>query len=251
MTASSRPKDGEAGTAVGYHDTIAGAFAARYSANPRFAERLALWSATIDELVHPGSVVADLGCGPGHLAILAAKRASRVIGVDGSAQMLREAAAACERQGVSNIEFRQEMLDDLRATDLGPVDVILCSSVLEYLRDPSAFLHVCRESLRPGGHLAISVPNGASLYRLLEQASFRLFGRPRYLTHVRGVDSPARERERLCEAGFQPLRAVPFAAAPILSPLLRIAGAARFSDTLLLIVARRPADGAADAKPGK
>ena len=240
MTTTSRKKEGGAANAVEFHDTIAGAFAERYSAGPRFAERLALWSALIDELVHPGSVVVDMGCGPGHLTVLAAARASRVIAIDGSAQMLREAAASCERQGVSNVEFRRSLLEEVRASELAPVDVVLCSSVLEYLRDPAAFLAICRDSLRPGGTLVVSVPNGASVYRFLERASFLLLRRPRYLAHVRRISSPSHEENRLRDAGLEPVRRTWFGAAPLLSPILRFAGAARFSDTLLLLVARRP-----------
>lgn len=242
-------KEAGAANAVDFHDTIAGAFAARYSASPRFAERLALWRATIDDLVEPGNVVADLGCGPGHLTAIAALRAGRVIAVDGSAEMLREAAARCAREGLANIEFRRAMLEELRAADLGPVDVILCSSVLEYLRDPATFLATCRDSLRPGGYLVVSVPNGASIYRYLERVSFALFRHPRYLAHVREIASPDREEERLREAGLHPQRRAWFGSSPLLSYAFRRVGAARFSDTLLLIVARRPAEGA-DEKMG-
>lgn len=249
MTKTSRPKASGAANAVEFHDTIAGTFASRYSASPRFAERLALWGGIINELVRPGDIVADMGCGPGHLTVLAAGRATRVIAIDGSTEMLREAAAACERQGVSNVEFRHSLLEEVRASELGPIDLILCSSVLEYIRDPAPFLATCRDSLRPGGTLVVSVPNGASLYRFLERASFHLIGRPRYLAHVRQISSPRREEDRLREARLEPIRQCWFGATPFLSPILRLVGAARFSDTLLLIVARRAGAGGEKTGP--
>ena len=42
---------------------------------------------------------------------------------------------------------------------------ILCQHVLEHAEDPQAVLESCRELLKPGGHLLVSVPNAYSLHR--------------------------------------------------------------------------------------
>jgi hypothetical protein len=86
----------------------------------------------------------------------------------------------------------------------------------------------------------VSVPNGESWYRHVEGLSFRLLGRPRYRRFVREVVSSRRERERFAQAGLAVSEVRYFGAAPVLSPLFRLFGARRWSDTLVLLVARRP-----------
>jgi 2-polyprenyl-6-hydroxyphenyl methylase/3-demethylubiquinone-9 3-methyltransferase len=223
--------------AVEFHDSIAQSFGKRYGQSARFAERLDAWREAIDAHVSKESVVMDLGCGPGHLTALAAARAKRVIAVDGSAEMIREATRVC--QGVGDVEFRQAMLEDVRASALPPLDAILCSSVMEYVKEPGAVLEQCREALKASGVFVVSVPNGNSWYRWLERISFRLLGRPGYLQYVREVASMRREKERLETAGFR-IREVRFyGAAPLLSPVFRMFGARRWSDTLIMMVAER------------
>jgi 2-polyprenyl-3-methyl-5-hydroxy-6-metoxy-1,4-benzoquinol methylase len=223
--------------AVEFHDSIAQSFGKRYEQSARFAERVDAWRSVIDSLISKQSAVLDLGCGPGHLTALAAARAQRVIAIDGSAEMLREAARVC--QGAGDVEFRQAMLEDIRALGLPPLDAILCSSVMEYVKDPGAVLAQCRDVLKPSGLLVLSVPNGDSWYRVLERISFRLLGRPRYLQYVREVASTRRETQRLEAAGFRVREVRFYGAAPLLSPVFRLFGARRWSDTLVMMVAER------------
>jgi 2-polyprenyl-3-methyl-5-hydroxy-6-metoxy-1,4-benzoquinol methylase len=225
-------------SAVEFHDVIAGAFARRYEESPRFAERLAVFRATLERYLSKDSVMLDLGCGPGHLAMLAATLARRAIGIDGSAEMVRHASRVSEERGVKNVEFRQEMLEEFDGAEAGPVDVVVLSSVLEYVALPDRLLGQCRNALRSEGVLILSVPNGDSWYRVLEQATFGLLGRPRYLEYAR-VERRSRQVKRLQAAGFIVREISPFAPAPGLSFVFRLTGAARFSDTLLLIVAQR------------
>ncbi|MEM9351983.1 MAG: class I SAM-dependent methyltransferase [Planctomycetota bacterium] len=49
--------------------------------------------------------VLDFGCGVGRLAIPLAREADRVVGLDISPAMLREAEANCSEAGIANIEF--------------------------------------------------------------------------------------------------------------------------------------------------
>lgn len=58
-----------------------------------------------------------------------------------------------------------------------PYDLVVGWMVLEHLHDPVACLRKLREWVRPGGWLAISVPNAGSL-------EFRLFGRRWYALQV-------------------------------------------------------------------
>jgi 2-polyprenyl-3-methyl-5-hydroxy-6-metoxy-1,4-benzoquinol methylase len=51
---------------------------------------------------------------------------------------------------------------------IGPFDAVVCSSVIEYIKDDSALLKGLIESLRPGGHLFVSVPHGAHVFAPIE-----------------------------------------------------------------------------------
>lgn len=89
----------------------------------------------------PEDVVLDCGCGPGRVAIQAAKRVKKVICLDSSEGMLRECRRNCADAGVTNVEF---VLADWQETEIGEtipeVDVVIQSrggggpSSLEMLR---------------------------------------------------------------------------------------------------------------------
>jgi len=107
----------------------------------------------VDELVQEDDVVADLGCGTGLVAHLAARRAKEVIGVDQAKGMLSRA----KRKGrhLTNVQY---VLADCRSLPLqGPFDAILSSFMLVILREHERWL-VIRDAyrlLRPGGRLGL------------------------------------------------------------------------------------------------
>ncbi|MBR5490027.1 MAG: methyltransferase domain-containing protein [Oscillospiraceae bacterium] len=73
-------------------------------------------------------VVLDCGCGPGRIAIQAAKRVKKVICLDNSEGMLEECKKNCAAAGVTNVEF---VLADWQETEIGitipEVDVVIQS----------------------------------------------------------------------------------------------------------------------------
>lgn len=73
-------------------------------------------------------VVLDCGCGPGRVAIQAAKRVKKVICLDSSKGMLDECKKNCAAAGVTNVEF---VLADWQETEIGKtipeVDVVIQS----------------------------------------------------------------------------------------------------------------------------
>lgn len=73
-------------------------------------------------------IVLDCGCGPGRVAIQAAKRVKKVICLDNSEGMLNECKKNCEAAGVTNVEF---VLADWQETEIGKtipeVDVVIQS----------------------------------------------------------------------------------------------------------------------------
>jgi ubiquinone/menaquinone biosynthesis C-methylase UbiE len=172
-------------TAVGWHDRIAEDFARGYERSPGFRERLAVWSALIDAHVKPGDRVLDAGCGAGTFSLIAAARAGHVEAIDGSANMIELARAEQAHRGTGNVEFRQAWLDSLDAVADVSFDVVLSSSVLEYVENFDVEMARIARVLKPGGTLILSLPNARALYRKLESTAFRLTGRPPYFAHVR------------------------------------------------------------------
>ncbi len=73
-------------------------------------------------------IVLDCGCGPGRVAIQAAKRVKKVICLDNSEGMLKECKKNCEAAGITNVEF---VLADWQETNIGvdipEVDVVIQS----------------------------------------------------------------------------------------------------------------------------
>jgi SAM-dependent methyltransferase len=81
-----------------------------------------------------------------------------VVGVD----IDGESVDLCNsRNGFPNVRFLQTD-GTLRAVD-GVFDLIVCSEVLEHLREPRALLASIREKLAPGGSVFITIPNGYGL----------------------------------------------------------------------------------------
>ena len=103
-------------------------------------------------LLDPAWVVADLGCGTGHLSRAVAPFVKRVIAVDASAAMLRVAKA---RIGdLPNVEIRRGELESL-PIEAGTVDLACLVMVLPYVADPAAVVVGAARALKAGGRLLI------------------------------------------------------------------------------------------------
>lgn len=125
-----------------------------------------LWSATYDrpnsafdldepvvkEIVAalPAGVALDAACGTGRYAEFLAGRGHRVIGVDGSPDMLARA-----RTRVPEAEF---VLGDLHRLPVGDaeVDLVVCALALTHVPALGPVLAEFARVLRPGGHLVIA-----------------------------------------------------------------------------------------------
>jgi ubiquinone/menaquinone biosynthesis C-methylase UbiE len=101
-----------------------------------------------------GDDVLDLGCGAGNLTRkIRELTTGRVVGVDPSPGMLREAEAT---RGEMEMEFRTEDAESLEFRD--SFDVIFCNSAFQWVRKPRLALGNCFAALRKSGRMGIQAP---------------------------------------------------------------------------------------------
>lgn len=111
------------------------------------------WATLLARILLPTpSRLADLGCGTGSLAILAAELGHAVDGIDYSEQMLTLARAKARgHDGLALVEG--DAADPLLAERA--YDAVMCRHVLWALPDPATALHAWSRLLRPGGRLVL------------------------------------------------------------------------------------------------
>jgi ubiquinone/menaquinone biosynthesis C-methylase UbiE/DNA-binding transcriptional ArsR family regulator len=121
------------------------------------------WQALLG-LLPPDWVVADLGCGTGAVTAALAPHVGRVIGVDGSDEML--AAARQRVRDLANVELERGALEALPLDDAS-VDAAVMMLVLHHLPAPVTALTEAARVLKPGGRLLIvdMLPHDREEYR--------------------------------------------------------------------------------------
>jgi len=97
-------------------------------------------------------MIADLGCGTGHLTAQLASSVRRVIGVDHSAAMLK--AARKRTAHLDNVELRRGDLEAVPIDD-GSCDAVVLMLVLTYVSRPIQALAQAARILRPGGKVVV------------------------------------------------------------------------------------------------
>lgn len=138
----------------------------------------------------PFNSLLDVGCGNGELLRLIDARfpGKKLAGVDLSPAVVaqNEAALPGMRFAACNIENEAIPLEG------GPVDVVVCSEVLEHLDHPDAALRTLQTALKPGGHAIITCPSG------------KVFATERHFGHVRHP-RPEDLHKLAQDAGFEVL----------------------------------------------
>jgi 2-polyprenyl-3-methyl-5-hydroxy-6-metoxy-1,4-benzoquinol methylase len=176
--------------AVAHHSAKARLFDRNYDEAPDFRQRQAVFSELIAAHGKPGCRVLDAGCGSGRLAAVAAARGMEVTCVDASPEMLDAAREKMTGAGLTASFIRSDILE-MGERLPGGYDLVVCSSVLEYVGDLAGAGRVLEGLLAPGGTILVSMPNSSSLYRRLEGWRYRLTGTPDYFRHVRWLLTPS------------------------------------------------------------
>lgn len=105
--------------------------------------------------------VVDVGCGPGHAAARAAARGARVVGVDGSAEMVSHAAAT-----VPQVLFCRADGRDLPLA-ASSVDAVVGNFVIFHIGEPALAVAEFGRVLTPGGRVALTRWDAPERCRLL------------------------------------------------------------------------------------
>lgn len=108
-------------------------------------------------LITPRSVVLDIGCGTGSLALRLAPSAAEVRGLDFSSEMIRIANDKARAQQVGNVRFHTGPFDDsFSAFADGELDGVCAYSLLHLLADRAAALQRIHRLLKAGGFFVSS-----------------------------------------------------------------------------------------------
>jgi ubiquinone/menaquinone biosynthesis C-methylase UbiE len=145
----------------------------------------------------PGAVTAvDLGVGSGYFALRVAARLpqGRVLGVDLSSEMLRQAAARARRRGLAERLTLTRSSVTKTGLPSGAADLVYSNNVLHELSDPGGLWAEAHRLLRPGGRVLVSDFQTNALTRLAP---------PLRGAHGAGPYGAAQLREQATAAGFQ------------------------------------------------
>lgn len=116
--------------------------------------------AILSPYVRPGSIAADIGCGPGYFTVPLASLVSpggRVIAVDLQERMLERARRAAERAGCADaIDFRRSADGSLGITER--LDFALAFWMAHEVPDQERFLGAIAAVLAPQGRLLVVEP---------------------------------------------------------------------------------------------
>ncbi|OGA52457.1 MAG: hypothetical protein A3F74_23200 [Betaproteobacteria bacterium RIFCSPLOWO2_12_FULL_62_58] len=110
----------------------------------------------IDALaLKPDSVIADIGSGTGYFAVRFARvlPKGRVYGVDIEPDMVKYLAERAKREGLKNLTALAGTPSDPRLPE--KADLIVMVNVFHHVADRERYFRNLRESLKPGGRVAI------------------------------------------------------------------------------------------------
>jgi len=167
--------------AIDYHNREAKAFKEKYQDKSSFKKRLHIWERLIRVSNSKFDRAMDIGCGPGWMTKILCDVSNSVVAIDGAKQMLEQSRITVG-DAADQVEFIAaaivpSLFDRWQSESF---DLIISSSVMEYVENAELILEKSFEVLRPSGTLIFSLPNRSSWFRMIETNLFRWLGKPSY-----------------------------------------------------------------------
>ena len=103
----------------------------------------------------PGERVVDIGSGGGFDVFVAARQVGpegHVVGIDMTEEMLDKSRRAAAGMGLSNVEFREGLIEQMPIED-GWADVVISNGVINLCADKAKVFGEIDRVLKPGGRL--------------------------------------------------------------------------------------------------
>lgn len=110
--------------------------------------------------------VLDVGCGVGTISLYLASKGHDVIGIDISSRAIKLAKSSAKQIGFKYLKFENSDVSTLNKFAVKKFDYVICSEVIEHVKDDKQLLKDIYKLLKPGGVLVLSTPSiNAPLYR--------------------------------------------------------------------------------------
>ena len=172
-----------------FFSKISNRFDQRYNISKFSKERIQIWTHLLNKYSKNKFTALDMGCGNGIFSFLLAKLGLNTVGIDAVDEMIKLCEKHKLKTNLKNINFKQADITHAKELKLDKVDILICSSVLEYVDNIEDTLESFCNLVKDNGFLIVSLPNENSLYRKCERLFFKLFGKPEYYKHVKCVTS--------------------------------------------------------------
>lgn len=119
----------------------------------------------INKYLNSNKKVLDIGTGTGTIALYIGSKNKYVLGIDISKKAIEAAKSNSKNLGLKNVFFK--VMDFPEKVPSSKYDMIICSEVLEHLKNDKKALKLIYRLLKPGGIAIISTPSkNAPLYKL-------------------------------------------------------------------------------------
>jgi len=158
-----------------YFDSIAKEFSAKYLLKESFIERKNIFlrecKSILNGIVKENVKCLDLGCGPGVLSIELSRNGCEVVGIDQSTEMIGIANRLKAENSCLQENHCMFICDDAYnylCREKEKYDVIVISSVLEYMKYPENIIDKVSCIINENGFVLVSVPNCRSVFRWIE-----------------------------------------------------------------------------------
>jgi len=104
-----------------------------------------------------GKTILDIGCGGGLVSVPLCRLGAKVTGIDADAQAIQVATQHAKAQNLS-LDFIHGAAEDLVAKNK-KFDIVMALEVIEHVQNPSLFVDLCAQLVKPDGLVIFSTLN--------------------------------------------------------------------------------------------